>query len=227
MQTYFAMTPDELRQCTSLPGSIGWMACHFDPGGTGLIGLPQQLPAGSLLLLDDSLPLHGHSFRQLQQELTLCFSRLKPEALILDFQRPENPETLALVKQMTSLPFPVVVSSAYAVPGAALLLPPPPVDTPLAEYVSAWAGHPLWLELSPTETTIELTAEGAKTVPDSAPADGTLHREAKLHCHYQISETENAILFHLFRTEEDQKALLLEAEALGIVNAIGLYQELR
>lgn len=226
MQTYFAMTPDELRQSTSLPGPIGWMACHLDSKGTGLIDVPQYLPAGSVLLLDDSLPLRSHNPRRICQELEAAFSRLHFEALILDFQQPGNPDTPTLVQQLISLPFPVVVSSLYAVPGASILLPPPPVDTPLADYVSAWAGHPLWLELSPTETTMELTAEGTKIRPGSVPSSGTLHQEEKLHCHYQILENESAVFFHLFRTGQDLKALLQEAEGLGISGAIGLYQEI-
>lgn len=227
MQTYFAMTPDELRLTTSLPGPIGWMACHFDPKGSGIIDVPQYLPAGSVLLLDDSLPVHGHNPNRIRQELELAYSRLRFNALLLDFQRESNPETAALVDLFVQLPFPVVVSSLYSVPGAALLLPPPPVDTSLDEYISPWIGHPLWLELSPTITTLRLSATGTSVSPFPGSSGGILHKDKMLHCHYQIFESKDAVFFHMHRTPEDIKSLLRHAEELGISNTIGLYQELQ
>lgn len=225
MQFYYAITPEELRGVPSPPRHLGWMASHFDPHGTGLTDLPHQLPPGGVLLLDDSLPIHGHDPNRIFQELHSCFDQLHFDALILDFQQPDESETAALVKQLTSLPCPVIVSSMYASPGAALLLPPPPVDTVLSDYLALWKGHPLWLELSPTQTTLQLTAAGAGPVSAPRPS-GPLHQDSRLHCHYRISEAPDAVFFHLHRTPEDLKALLQEAEGLGVIGAVGLYQEL-
>lgn len=223
MQPYFAMTPAELGRAPTLPGPIGWMSCHFDPKGPGLIDLPQQLPPGSVLFLDDSLPYSGQDFRQIHQEIEAVFSRLSPSALILDFQRPDCPELKTLAQ---SLPFPIVVSAPYAVPNVPILLPPLPADLSLRDYLAPWSDHSIWLELSLGFETVRLTKSGAQTLPLTLKPPKQLHRDADLHIHYWMTETGNSVSFHLLRTQSDVLSLLEEAAALGISGAVGLYQEL-
>ena len=57
---HLAMTAAELACCDSLPSHPAWMACHFSPYGTGLSNLPEHLPEGALLILNDRTPVFGH-----------------------------------------------------------------------------------------------------------------------------------------------------------------------
>ena len=57
---YLAMTAAEYARAKELPGRLAWMACHFAPYGTGVVNLPQQLPEGSVLMLNDRIPICGH-----------------------------------------------------------------------------------------------------------------------------------------------------------------------
>lgn len=226
MLSYLAMTPAEIHQAAALPKNIGWMACHFDSSGHGLANIPHQLPAGSILLLDDSQPPRGHSPQFIHQELENAFRTLSFDALILDFQRSGNPETQAMAYSLTEgFPFPVILSSLYAFADIPLLIPPLPADLSLQDYLIPWKGHPIWLELSAERLTLELSSHGAVRHPYSRTSS-PLHHDAKLHCHYQISEAPDAVSFHLFRNDEDIHALLQEADALGIAGTIGLFQEL-
>ena len=65
---FLAMTGAEMRNNSVLPDKIAWMACHFSPYGTGLSNLPKNLPAGSLLMVDDITPPHGHDPHQARPE---------------------------------------------------------------------------------------------------------------------------------------------------------------
>ena len=50
---YLAQTALEMGG-NSLPGRLAYMACHFSPGGQGLSNVPELLPSGAILILDDS-----------------------------------------------------------------------------------------------------------------------------------------------------------------------------
>ena len=67
---YLAMTAAELQNCRQIPEHIAWMACHFSPYSSGISNVPVQLPAGSVLILNDRIPPQGHDpelvARQLQ-----------------------------------------------------------------------------------------------------------------------------------------------------------------
>ena len=109
--------------------------------------------------------------------------------------------------------------------GAVSLLRASPT-VPLESYLKPWQGQPVWLETALEGQTITLTKHGAafeaNTASDFLPA----HADAALHCHYHIRQEENALIFHTWRTPEDLKQLLTEAEALGVTLGVGLYQEL-
>ncbi len=219
---YLAQTAAEMAG-NPLPSQPAYMACHFSPGGKGLSNLPEKLPPGSMLILDDSTPMDGHDPETILAQL----SSQKYACILLDFQRPGIDAQRKLVEILvSSLPCPVGVSELYAKGlSCPLFLPPVPPDRPLAEYVEAWKGRDIWLEAALDGITLTLTEDGCTTAPlFDLPIEG--FRDDHLHCHYCIETDENAATFHLWRTQEDLDDLLAEAESLGIAKAIGLWQEL-
>ena len=50
--------------------------------------------------------------------------------------------------------------------------------------------------------------------------------EETLHCHYTMETNEKSARFTLWRTKEDWNALMEDAEKLGVLAVVGLYQEL-
>ena len=84
----FAMTPEEMASVRPLPAGAAWMSCHFAP--EGLRDLPETLPEGSLLILDDSIPLTDQDPQKILDQLTTAIGRLRCQALLLDFQKPGN-----------------------------------------------------------------------------------------------------------------------------------------
>jgi len=228
--TFLAMTAAEIGNIRPLPPKLAWMACHFSPYGTGLTNLPRELPSGSLLILNDRIPICGHDPQRIRMQLREAVTELHCAGLLLDFQRPDCLETARLVRQLCEcLSCPTAVSAAYSQDvKAAVFLPPPPHHVPLAEYTAPWEGREIWLEAAMDGETITLTEDGASIAPcqfPQTPEDG--HPEDALHCHYRTSLTETAAEFTLWRTAEDMKHLLAEAKQLGIQTAVGLYQEFK
>lgn len=223
-----AMTAAEIRANTALPPKIGWMACHFSPCGTGLSNLPNRLPPGSMLILNDFIPIHGHDPDRIVSQLKEVMDKQRCESLLLDFQR-ESDDTGVLTKAIVeALPCPVGVSELYAkgLDCPAFLSPVPP-DTPLTEYLKPWHDREIWLDAALNGSIITLTADGAASNPlPPYESPGCSHSDEKLHCHYSIALTENQARFTLFRTPEDLAALLEDARTLGISKTIGLWQEL-
>lgn len=225
---YLAMTAAEMAGCTAIPCHTAWMACHFSSSGNGLSNLPRWLPADSLLILDDSIPMQGHDPQQIAVELGACLERLQCVRLLLDFQRPVEEQTQKLVEYLCkTLPFPIVVSDAYAQGlDCGVFVSPIPPDESLASRLAPWQGREIWLDTTMEGLEILLTADGAKAtpLPPWERHEGGFE-EKRLHCHYHVSLKENSAAFTLWRTEADMEALLSEAEALGITAAVGLFQE--
>ena len=225
---YLAMTAAEMAGCTALPRQTAWMSCHFSSGGNELSNLPRWLPADSLLILDDSIPMQGHDLQQIAAELGACLERLQCVSLLLDFQRAGQEQTRKLAEYLCeTLPFPIIVSDAYAEGlNCGVFVSPTPPDEAMASRLSPWKGREIWLDTTMEGLEILLTEEGAKATPLppwERPVGG--FEEKRLHCHYQISLDENSAVFTLWRTKADIEALLSEAEALGVTAAVGLYQE--
>ena len=115
IRPFLAMTAAEIAGNSALPERIAWMACHFSPFGLGLSNLPKELPPGSLLMVDDITPIHGHDPQIILEQLSFCAENLKCSGIVLDFQRPDCEETSSLVNMLTQiLPCPVAVSHFYA-----------------------------------------------------------------------------------------------------------------
>lgn len=229
IRPFLAMTATEIRGTETLPPKTAWMACHFSPYSTGLSNLPKKLPPGSLVILDDITPIHGHDSEVIAAQLLQRLEALECSGVLLDFQRPGYEEAGLLAEHLCeALPCPVGVSALYGKPlKSPVFLPPAPPDIRLADYLSSWKGREIWLELALGGEAITLTPAGAETSPLPPAVQFTnTHQDERLHCHYQIHTEADRARFTLFRTPEDLDALLTEAENLGVTTAVGLYQEL-
>jgi len=227
---YLAMTAAEFAAARPLPEKIAWMACHFSPYGTGLSNLPPALPEGSLLILNDRIPICDHDSIRIADQLAQTANVLNCSGILLDFQKPEDPALCDLAAHLIdSLSCPVAVSEEYAHGcDCPVFLSPCPHHTPLQEHIEAWNGRELWLDLAVDAETITLTKKGAVILP--LPLGETSengHWDKGLHCHYSIESGADFARFTLWRTREDLEALAQEAERLGIHTLVGLYQELK
>ena len=228
MECYLALTAAEMACCDKLPANTAWMACHFSPYATGLSNLPEQLPPGSLLILNDRTPIHGHDPERIAETLQKAVTDLQLYGILLDFQEQRQPALQALTDCLVrTLPCPVAVTEAYAgTSDCIVFLAPPPINMPLAEYLAPWNGRAVWLEAAMLTQQFTVTAAGCQvktlpTAPDRLPLS-----DPELHCHYGIQKTDRAMVFTMTRTKDDLLAHLQEAERLGIQLAVGLYQEL-
>ena len=225
---YLAMTAAEIGANPPLPPKIAWMACHFSPYSAGLSNCPRQLPPGSLLILNDFSPIHGHSPETAANQLRSWVEDFQCSGVLLDFQRPGNTETAALTAYLEgSLPCPVAVSHLYADSlSCPVFLPPVPVQTPVAKYLAPWQGREIWLETALDAVKITLTEKGASFAPlPRADSEKNDFRDEKLHCRYRISLSEDRAEFLLYRAKEDLASLLRDAASHGVTTAVGLYQE--
>ena len=226
-----AMTGAEIRGNIPLPPTIAWLSCHFSPWHRGLSNLPDTLPEGSVLILDDSAPMRDHDFEVVTAQLREAVEKHRCCALLLDFQRPGNNAAVKLAEHLVNaLPFPVGVSEFYAsgLP-CPVFLPPVPTDRPIREYLTPWQTREIWLDISPGGMEITLTADGAIAAPLPAHAvpSGIVHTDEDLHCHYTIELTPGKARFRLHRTWEDLTALSAHAAGLGVTKCVGLWQELK
>lgn len=228
IRPFLAMTAAEIRNCGTIPEQICWMACHFSPYGLGLSNLPASLPPGSLLMLDDITPIHGHSPEVIAVQLIRCVRMLQCSGVLLDFQRPCVMETKNLAMHLSqALPCPVAVSQLYAEDfDGPVFLSAPECHVPLQEHLKPWQGREIWLEGSMCGETITVSAEGTQVTPLPFCEETEGFAEQTLHCHYRASIRDDRAEFTLWRTREDLDALLEEAASLGIPTAVGLYQEL-
>ena len=225
---FLAMTASEMYAAASLPAKVAWMACHFSPYGLGLSNLPRTLPPGSLLIVSDVTPPHGHDPALIGQQLAECAGRLQCSGILLDFQREGCEETQAIAAHLAKvLPFPAAISECYgSTLDCPIFLPPLPPALSLESYLLPWSGRDVWLEIGLDGETLTLTEEGCKATPLPYPDHSAVgFSDRDLHCHYTIRTTEKSASFTLWRTKEDLNALLTEAAQKGVTTAIGLYQE--
>lgn len=228
IQPFLAMTAAEIRNFSPLPEKIGWMACHFSPYSLGLSNRPKRLPADSLLIVNDVTPIHGHEPGIVAAQLLEILEESHCCGVLLDFQRPNNPEALQMADFLfKDLPCPVAVSDLYAGSlSCPVFLSCLPHHVPLREHIAPWQGREIWLELAMNAEEILLTASGAAVTSLPYVFEEKGHVDKQLHCHYRIELPDDSARFTLWRTVGDVDALLEEAEALGITVAVGLYQEL-
>ena len=202
---YYAMTMQEMRAAERYPEHLA------------LIDFCSSAK-DAIVILTDRKPW---DIRQLQ---TIVDNQNK---ILLDFQRPDDPENHRLIAELERLGLPYCATGIYADKyDCAVLLPPVPPTRALADHIAPWKGRALWLELALDGQCITLTKDGATDRYIShAEQHRHCHCDAELHCHYCIRTMQSSAEFTLWRTKEDIADLLKEAESLGVRLAIGLWQE--
>ena len=224
---YLAMTAEEFAGTSTIPERVAWMACHFSPYSSSLLNLPEKLPDQSLLILNDSTPPSGQDPKIIAQLVENILKAQNCFGLLLDFQRPDNPETLKIAQELLQIGFPLCISNLYAKAlDCPVFLPPPPLTVPLSEYIAPWKDRQIWLDTALSCEEITVTEKGSTFRPITVAPECPFE-DKELHCHYHIASTEDGFSFTLQRTKEDLNNLFAEAETLGITVSVGLYQELK
>lgn len=226
---FLAMTGEEIREATPLPPRIAWFSCHFSAHGAGLTGIPGMVPAGSMLILDDRIPVRGHDAALVAAHLEEIVKKWDLRHVLLDFERPATPEVSEIVRKVIQqLPCPVGVSKDYACDlDCPVFLPPVPPHLPVEEYLSPWKSREIWLEMALDGSNATITSDGCKITPVPFPEpEDPSHYSQELHSHYHITTDPERIQFAIHRTPQDLSDLLDAAERSGVTLAVGLYQEL-
>ena len=182
-----------------------------------------------MLILNDRIPCQGHSADLVASQICDAVSRLNCESILLDFQRPDNPETEQVVQAILDLaPCPVCVSECYAKNrDCPVLLGPAPLHLPIEEHLAPWRGREIWLEAALCQEHITVTEEGTEfacCIPTDGQAGGFF--DEHLCCSYRTEIEHMKIRFTLFDTKESLEKKLDIAVKYGVSRAVGLYQEL-
>lgn len=224
-----AMTASEIAAAPVLPERIAWMSCHFCACSDGIANIPEALPENAMLILTDRESCAGHSRDLVTQQLLDTVQQFHCESVLLDFQRPWDPESDAMVKAVVeALPCPVAVSEGYAKDlSCPVFLAPCPLHAPLEGYLRPWRGREIWLEAALCQEQITITESGTSVTPvyPVQHLDGGFYAQS-LQCRYYTAVSDDRITFTLFDTPETLKRKLEAAHALGVSRAVGLYQEL-
>ena len=224
-----AMTQSEIGAVSKLPHKIAWMSCHFSSGSEGITGIPEELPEGSILILTDGESSRGHSRDLAAQQLADAVQKLGCNSVLLDFQRPPDPESIAMVHAIVeALSCPAAVTAAYSEGlSCPIFLAPCPLHMPMADYLLPWRSREIWLEAALGQENITVTKHGTAFAPTyPVHVQGSSFYSEKLHCMYQTNVSSDSITFTLFDTPETLKGKLHTAHALGVCRMVGLYQEL-
>ncbi len=227
LRFYLAMTEAEIRNATTLPRHLAYMACHFSPYGNGLVNIPERLPPNSLLIVNDRVPVLRHDPQQVAKQLLYAAQKLRAYGVLMDLQIPGNPHTAQIVKTVIStLPCPVGVSELYAEGLSCPIFSAPALGQPLAGYIKGKKGRPLWLETFQETTFLTISPTGCRATAGEKLSGKSFFDEA-LQCKYQFCVQKESALFALSRQEDDIAGYLRSAESLGIEVAVGLYQHFR
>lgn len=226
---YLALTAADFSVLPSPSFPCAYMACHFSPYSEGLSGIPESLPKKAMLILNDRMACAGHSPDLVAGQLADAVSRLSCESVLLDFQRPPEPESLAMVKTIIKkLPCPAAVTEGFAEPfDCPVFLSPAPLHIPLDQHMAPWSNREIWLEAALCQEEVLITGKGMACnpiFPTEQLADG-FYEEA-LRCCYRTQITGDSIDFTLFDTRESLEKKLELAAELGVSRAVGLWQEL-
>ena len=223
---YLAMTSPEITSIDHYPSHCAYMACHFSPYSQGLSNLPDSLAEGAMLILNDNFPCQGHSPSLVVQQIASIIAQFRCESLLLDFQRPPEPESEVMAEAiLQAAPCPAAATPPFC--RDSVFLPPCPLHIPLEEYLLPWKQREVWLEEALCQEDVVITRDGARFIPQFPPEGltGGFYDEA-LRCRYKIQTAEDQITFTLFDTPESLEKKLELAQSLGVSRAVGLWQEL-
>lgn len=226
---YLALTSAEISSAVPITFPCAYMACHFSPYTEGISNIPDSFPEGSVLILNDRLPCQGHSASLVAGQLKDTVTRFGCESVLLDFQRPPDPESEAIVARITSeISCPVAVSERFAEKlDCPVFLSPAPLHMSLKEYLQPWLSREIWLEAALCQEEIQITDKGMIHNPifPTEQLDGGFYDE-DLRCCYRTQIPGNSIRFTLYDTPESLERKLALAAELGVSRAVGLWQEL-
>ena len=224
-----ALTPAEISVQTAFPCPIAYMACSFSPYTLGLSGIPTALPSGSMLIVNDRMSCQGHSADLVVDQLQKAIDALQCESILLDFQRPPEPESELMVHRIVdALSCPVAVTEGYAAAiNCPVFLSSGPMHIPLADHLDPWRHREIWLEAALGQSDIKVTETGVTAAP-YFPADGLSggFYDETLCCQYRTRIDPDQVIFTLFDTLESLEKKLELAASLGVKRAVGLWQEL-
>ena len=226
---YLALTAAEISAAVSVPFPCAYMACHFSPYTEGISNIPDALPESSMLILNDRLPCQGHSASLVAHQLKDIVTQFSCERVLLDFQRPPEPESDTMVTSILQvLPCPVAVTEQFAKNSTCpVFLGPAPLHLTLSEYLAPWQNREIWLEAALCQEEVTVTKEAMTCNPifPTAQLRGGIYDE-NLRCNYRTHIYEDSIRFTLFDTPESLEKKLELAASLGVSRAVGLWQEL-
>lgn len=217
---YLAMTGSEMERCEALPPRVAWMACRFSSYDRGLTNRPRNLPAGSVIIVDDQVPVADHDPVKVETQLKALIEEFQPAGILLDFQRPGCED---MVGHLATLPCPAAVSERYAAGlENPVFLSPGPLCRPLKEL---WPGREKWLDVPVGNQAVTLDDKGARVSEwhPLEPVEGFYHE--CLAVRYQIRCRENQAEFTLSRSPRELDAYMAIGKSLGITRFFCLYQE--
>lgn len=226
---YMAMTAPEITRVSPHPHRIGWLSSHFSERSNGLCNLPDALPEGAVLILDDSTPPAGHDPEEVAVQLNMLVQKSHLQVVILDFQNPNQFPTEEMTAYLLStLTCKVCVAAPYAKPhNCPVLIPAPMPHRSPQKHISPWRGREIWIEATLDTERITVTEQGSTiTVLPYQEPEGHWFTEERLCCRYQIQELETQVEFTLTRDMKMLKQLLENCQQLGVSYFIGLYQQL-
>lgn len=229
IRCYLAMTCAEFSATAEVGAPIAWMACHFSCYGAGLSNLPPKLPKGSVVIVNDRTPPHGHDMDTVLLQLQRIEKEQEDISFLFDFQRPGDRELTQLVScldQALSRPF--AVSEGYAEnTGCAVFIQAPPPHLSLKNRITGYQGREIWLELALETEKATVSNDGCQfsLLADTALKEPVFYN-TELICRYHTDIFSQHAEFTMQRGKEEINALLQEAEALKIQTAVGLYQQL-
>ncbi len=209
------------------PENTAYMALRFSSYGAGLCNIPDALPTGSILLLDDSMPVCKHNPALVAEQLTQLVDKFSPSAILLDFQNEATEESMQMVRfLLNALPCPVAATEVYArTLGCPVFLSPVPINKAPEVYLRPWLEQGAYLELAPETVQFAVTEKGCSAAPSPPTKNLPLYNK-RLFCHYRTEVFPNRAVFTLGRTKQDLSDLAEEAYRLGVRGVVGLYQEL-
>ena len=226
---YLALTAAEISAFPTIDFPFAYMACHFSPYTEGISNIPESLPSGSLLILNDRFPCQGHSADLVANQISEAVLRLGCESVLLDFQRPAEPESEAIAAKITSsLSCPIAVTASFTKElDCPVFLSPAPLHLPLADYLLPWKGREIWLEAALCQEDVLITEKGVhiNSIFPTEQLSGGFYDE-NLQCNYRTQILEDSIRFTLFDTPESLNQKLELAAQMGVARAVGLWQEL-
>lgn len=227
---YLAMTAKEFAAGSPTGRQVAWMACHFACYETGLENLPDVLPEGAMMIVNDRVPFFGHDATHIAGQLQALCGQFSPSGILLDLQRPDVPGIHDLChKLVENLSCPVGVSGLYAQGlDCPVFVPALPLRTPLSKHLLPWQGREIWLEVALEGQQVTVTERGAQILlaPSRTP-DAPICYDQALHLCYHWHYEGQTAEFEIQRTHKQLDGLMEEAAGLGVTRAIGLYQQLK